>query len=1076
MMNRIRTKGYLLPATIMLGLGISIASGAYLSVIAATGGALNTQYYNSIAEEAALSGMAFADSCLSQEAWISSDPLMPNTNCNGSTPALPGSQYITVKPNEWRSTFTVAPKDAEGMIIATGTVQILDKNNDPVAEYTATKKMPLDQYDRQEPSQGESITDIKADLSNCAIANGKLYCWGDNSYGQLGRSYRGNSTPTTGPYAGVSIATPAEVGKGTASTPGSDISGKTVTRVSVAYGTVCAVADGDPYCWGDNQFGQLGDGSKSDRSTPDDAAPRRSSSSPLYNKKVLDISTSSANNPAGIIWPYARADPHTCAQTDEGAMACWGDGDFRQLTGGGITAGINWICDPIFQLICVPYPALIYDYPSSTTPILVIGYRSGDNAGDSPLAGKKAERVGASSHDSCAVAEGQMFCMGVPAPIDIICSLPLGQFSGSSDTLMWAPFNICINSYTNGYDVGGAVDGRYIDPNSWELSSNESCMMANKEWVCFGTTPAFTPFWFDAWGPPRVTGIDLTSNPSGGSGKPDVTSSDNGDYGGPLNFATGGFVGSYCAIDRGTAGCSGNFGNGSLGIGFMASNYKTFWPLVKTSGLEGKTPTKIAAGEDHGCVVANGQLLCWGRNISGALGHGSTTTSGSSGFYNTATVTGDSTVGTQSGIAASGAISVGDKHSCGVANGDLFCWGNNNKGQLGTGNTNPSSSPLVVKYFDTAYNDVTKVSAGLEHTCAIAYGDLFCWGDNTYGQLGQGNKTNNSSYKSPTRVTFFNNKRVTDVSAGATGTCAIADGQAYCWGNNASRQLGISGSPTEALTPSAVNDAAGSTSAQRAANTLVGKAATSISLGTTHACAVANADLFCWGDNSDGRTGLGITTPTVSQPTKITLTTAIAGSGPNNMTPLVTSVSAGNNFTCAVIKAKVSCWGDNSFGQLGRGYAGPAVSPRPSNAIPAGSGSATAANYYASSISAGNSYACAVLNGGQSAKYGNLFCWGKNADGQLGQSLPANPASIDNVITGGATVDGGKRQVAISVAAGTNSSCAVANGKIMCWGNNTYGQLGLGTTGSAPAGSDYKVPNVTDLYVYPKPYVKGPIF
>lgn len=1041
--------GYLLPATIMLGLGISVMAGTYLSYLATTSNSLNEQSYDSIAEEAALSGIAYADSCLSQDKWKSTNPLTTGTDCEGSIGGG-GSQFITVKDKEWRSKFTVMPKDATETITSIGTVEILNASNQSVQSFTATKKMNLGkQFNTTPISTGESITDIKNDQTDCAIANGKLYCWGDNTYGQLGRGYFGNTVPGGRPSKG----TPVDVG----SIAGSALAGKTVTNVSVAYSTVCAIAEGQPYCWGDNSFGQLGDGGSGDKAIPTANVPR-TSSGVLQGKKIVEISTASQNNPASLIWPYSRADPHTCALTDEGAMSCWGDGDFRQLTGGGAYPDINWICDPILQWICVPWPGLFYSYPSSKSPLLVKGYD--DNTG--PFRGKKAERVAASSHDSCLLAEGRVYCMGVPAPLNPLCWIPpLGLFSGSSDTLIWAPFNVCIGSYSNGYDVSAlnsTMEGKFVDPKSFEISANEGCWMANKRWVCFGTTPAFTPLWFDAWGEPRVTI----------SGDTDVTSSDNGD-----NIPSWGVIGMYCLVDRGEAKCAGNLGNGSTGTGH--SGYKNFQPLIKTSGLAGKTPTKIASGQDHGCVIANGQLLCWGRDWSGVLADGNSDAN----WVGTATVTGDNEIGTASGtIAASGAISSGGRHSCGVANGDLFCWGDNSNGQLGTGNTNPSSGPLALPFFNKDTNndgeedfkDVTKVSAGANHTCAISYGDLYCWGDNSNGQLGFGNINNVPANRAPQLVPGFAGKRVTDVSAGATGTCAVADGKAYCWGDNTTRQLGrgFSGNTAATSSPAVV------TGALAPADLAV----TSVSIGTTHACAVANADLFCWGDNTNGRTGLNTTAATISNPTRVSAGTAGSPLGENNMTPFVTGVSAGDNFTCAIIRAEVNCFGDNTDGQLGRGYTGntpPFL--QPSIAVPAKVNGA-ASDYYATTVSAGSGYACALLHGNSSVTNGNMYCWGKGTNGQLGYGNNGSRNNVTTPINGKDTVDssapaGKQRRVATAISAGSTSTCGVANGVILCWGENSDGQLGLGSTSNS---SSYHAPTKSADYKYQMPYTKGPIF
>lgn len=1080
--------GYLLPATLMLGVIVSIVSVTFMRATADSNTVLSNQNYESIAQEAADSGIAYANSCIrvgvDTTTW--SNTHRPNSNCDESNPDAGLINVAVANDGSWRSTFTVTPPTvASGgtaatgpyKVVSTGIVEILSGST-VVDTIKKTKIMNFEKGAASRPtSTGESITDIKSEATDCAIANGKLYCWGDNTWGQLGRGYNGNNSAN-----------------GTPTAVGGALAGKTVTFVSVAYSTVCAIADGSPYCWGDDAFGQLGDGNRGGtRNIPTANVPITSTGA-LSGKIVTEIGTASQNNPANVIWPYSRADPHSCALTQDGAMACWGDGDFRQLTGGGIVPTINWVCDPIFQLICWPVPGLYYDYPSHDEPRYVKGYR--DNTG--PFAGKKALRIGASSHDSCLMAEGRAYCMGVPAPLNPLCYIPpVGLFSGASDTLIWAPFNVCIGSYSDGYDVsdiqdifgGYTMDGKFLDPATWEVSANEGCWMVNKEWVCFGTTPAFTALWFDAWGTPRITGIDLNNPPAnvpGVADKADVTNHDNGD-----NVLSWGVLGLYCAIDRGVPGCAANPLNGSVGRagGAMSTAYKTFWPLGVGGGLtRDKSATKIGAGNDHGCVVANGQLYCWGRDDSGALADGNP----NGNFYNEATFTGAGAVGTDptdGAIAAEGSVSSGDNHSCAIVNGDVMCWGDNQYGQLGTGNLADTSRPQALDFFDENFNAVTKVSAGGNHTCAIAYGDLYCWGQNNEGQLGIGNTTNQST---PQRVAAasggaFNGKRITDVSVGETGTCAIADGQAYCWGKNNRRQTGNTSVAARLTTPAPVN--AANSSPNTATNTLTGKAVTSISIGTEHACAAANADLYCWGANDNGATGRGSSYTTgESLPTRITGGTAGAPLGANNMAPSVTSVSAGKNFTCAIINAKASCWGDNTNGQLGRNYTG---NTTPGSGSYAGISYATpaaingaAGGYYATAVSAGGSstsagsHACAVLNGDSSVTNGNVYCWGYGAEGSVGDSSTSNRTSPVRVDYTGPLTDmldrnapaGKQLRVAVNVDAGASSSCAVANAVITCWGSGAEGKLGNGST------TQYSYPKKTADYLYRANFTTGPVF
>lgn len=959
----LQTGGYLLPAVILIGLGISVMSGTFLRYTAISSETLTTQSFDGVALEAARSGMNYAHSCMLQAInWPAASPLRPNTECNGT--GSTGSAYVTTNGSEWRSTFSVAPSDAQNNVISTGIVEILS-GGVVVDTVTTSIKMNLaGGFTEMPPSTGETVTDVSNDYSDCAIANARLYCWG---------------------------------GSGTPALVGGALAGKTVTHVSVADDAKCAIGDGIPYCWGDNGWDQLGNNAGS-RGAPTADSPR-TSSGPLEGKFVTDISTASFNNPASLIWPFASAFPHTCALTEDGAVSCWGYGGFRQLTGGGQAE----VC----ILICLPIPGR-WTYPSRALPTLTVHYR--DN--DQHLSGKKSERVGASSHDSCVLAEGKLVCWGVRAPIDLWCNSVL--FSDVHLTLIF--FNPCVANYTNGYTPGGAMSGRFIDHNLWNLSANETCHMADRNFVCFGTTPGFGSFWIDSWGnpwvPPFLSGAD-------------VTAVDNGDDVGSM-----GLIGLYCIVDRGEAKCAGsplNLHVGSGGVGV----WKVFQTLNGSRGLAGKIPTKIAAKGFGGCLTANGQLFCWGADHTAYP-----------------SLHGETVIGTAEGtIAATGQISTGGEHACGVANGKLFCWGRNNYGQLGFNNNVDVAQPQSIPSF-SAFRSVTDVSAGANHTCAIVYGDLYCWGRNNNGQLGLGDTDDRLV---PVKVTFPSNARVTEVSAGATGTCAVANGRAYCWGLNSNQQVG-DGTTIQRESPTVVN-------------TINNFATTSISMGTTHTCAVANSDLYCWGSNANGRTGLNTTTGNANP----TLVTGGTAGTPlmNDMRPRVSQVSAGNDFTCAVINSKPSCWGSNANGATGR-------NTTTGNQLVPAQIHGTAGGYFTTQVTAGDSHACGLIHGNSSATNGNLWCWGNGADGRIGNGTTSNYSTAQLINCGATVVDHatctGNRRVVTGVDAGGASTCGVANGVIMCWGEGGNGRLGNGLL------TDSNRPSPSANFRTLGSYEDGPIF
>lgn len=1049
-----RAKGYLLPATLLLGLGISIMSGTFLQYTATTSETLNTQAFQNIADEAAQAGIAFADSCLSQgSSWSAANPLRPNTTCTGTIST--GSAYVNQQGTEWRSRFSVPPTDAQSNVVSTGTVEILSGST-VVKTYTSTSKMSVgSNFTTSSIASGNVITEVKAQNTDCAIANGKLYCWGRNNNGEIGdNTTTDRSNPTL---------------------VGGALAGKTVTDVNVSDVSVCAIADGAPYCWGNNNQGQLGSGNKTDRRIPTANVPTYSSGV-LSGGFVTEIATSPFNMPA-IIWPLSIAVQHTCALKANGSVACWGSNGFRQLTKkacfGVMLAGV-----------CIGVSA----YPDNDTPDLIDGYS--DNSG--PFAGKKADRVGASSHDSCLVAQGRMYCMGVEVPLNITCNSPLFYPAN----VVSIDLNPCTLLYSPGYDMSGkggffggfTIDNKYIDSSTWEVGANVGCGMANKSFFCVGNGSTVGVQWSASWAPPW----EEMSNA-------DITSHDNGE-----NEVSAGLDGIYCAVDKGIAKCNTSLFAGLLYSG--GSGIGSWGALNTTRGLSVRTPTDIAAGTTHGCLAANGQLYCWGVGSNGRLANGSS----ASITYPTMTGTGGSTpigttpVGTTStvpALAADGPIASGGSHSCGTANGHLFCWGTNTNGQLGTGDTTSQSQPLQLQSISTKY--VTKVSAGTNHTCAIIDGQVYCWGLNTSGQLGLNDTTQRLI---PTLVNgngaLTTSMRVTDVSAGVNNTCVIANGLPYCWGNNSHKKLGDN-TTTQRNTPVRANAGAFSTSIST----------TKISTGTDHTCAIANGDAYCWGWDQNGRTGIGVETNTDSNPTLITGGTAGSPTGPNSTRPLVTDIAAGGDFSCGIFNGTVSCWGASASGQLGIGteswieYGTPykaacnyALYPlNPNNcdgrdscgflcwagykwvtpttnhtnelrdkSIPTAI-NGSAGTYYATQLGAGTAHACALIHGNSSATNGNIWCWGAGANGRLGNGGTAN-SNIPVLINGGDTNPAAGRRVATSISVGPATTCSVANGVILCWGAGTSNQIGNLTA------TDRTTPTTTAGYRFIAPYAKGLIF
>ena len=171
----------------------------------------------------------------------------------------------------------------------------------------------------------------------------------------------------------------------------------------------------------------------------------------------------------------------------------------------------------------------------------------------------------------------------------------------------------------------------------------------------------------------------------------------------------------------------------------------------------------IAAGGYHACALKGGQVYCWGYNYYGELGDGTTTQ------RITPTLVADGAMG-NSGVTA---VDVGNSYyTCALKGGQVYCWGYNYYGQLGDGTYTQRTTPLFVGNGAMGNSGVTAVAAGGYHACALKGGQVYCWGPNGSGQLGDGTTTNRTT---PTLVAdgAMGNSGVTAVAGGNVHTCEI---------------------------------------------------------------------------------------------------------------------------------------------------------------------------------------------------------------------------------------------------------------------------------------------------------------
>ncbi len=338
----------------------------------------------------------------------------------------------------------------------------------------------------------------------------------------------------------------------------------------------------------------------------------------------------------------------------------------------------------------------------------------------------------------------------------------------------------------------------------------------------------------------------------------------------------------------------------------------------------------LAAGDYHTCALnSSGAAYCWGHIDP---------------FTDIITVT--AIPEAVSGGWSFSAIVASGFHTCALASsGAAYCWGANHTGQLGNGSTTSSAAPVAVSgglsFSALATGGTLFPTHGpaafytLAHTCGLTRaGAAYCWGDNSYGQLGAGSPT-----RSATPVAVSGGLSFRALAAGTAYTCALTStGAAYCWGAGyGTAPVAVSG----------------------------GLSFSALAAGTSHTCGLTGSGVaYCWGYNGDGQLGDGST---------MSSALPVAVSGGLNFSALAAGGGRnGRGHTCGITSAgAASCWGDNSSGQLGDG----STTNRSTPVAVSGGLTFTA-------VVAGGAHTCGLTSAG--ARY----CWGNNHAGQQ----PRRPA------------------------------------------------------------------------------------
>lgn len=496
-----------------------------------------------------------------------------------------------------------------------------------------------------------------------------------------------------------------------------------------------------------------------------------------------------------------------------------------------------------------------------------------------------------------------------------------------------------------------------------------------------------------------------------------------------------------------TSGYAMGFGNdvdGQLGSGTVNGNGVVSPTVAKLP--TGVTAVQVAAGYSHTVALgSDGVVYAWGANAHGELGNGTTTARSL-----------PAAVSLPSGVTVA-AVAAGYLDSFAVTTaGDVYAWGYGGQGELGDGSTVDAHLPVLVHL--PAGADATAVSAGYAHTLAVtSTGDMYAWGANSGGQLGDGTTTMRTA---PVPVTLPGGRIAAAVAAGYAHSLALTPtGRVYAWGSNNRGQLGT-GTQIASAVPVAVD--------------LGDATATSVAAGYLHSVAtLADGSARAWGDNGYGQLGAGESSsqlPMSAAPVPVVLDGASA-----------TQAAAGFAHTLLLTDdGAILATGDNTYGELGTGGRAGSTAPVPT-VLPPGTGGlsvTTSAFSLTSFITvAGADTTTTVTSSAASAPVGApvtftatispndgtgsvSFTAGETATPLAGcsdlplhevsagtfratcstASLPVGTTAVNATYSGGAPYGGS----AGSLTGGQDVHAA--RGEVLAWGGNSVGQLGDGST------------------------------
>ena len=831
----------------------------------------------------------------------------------------------------------------------------------------------------------DNIAEISLGNSHTmAVKNdGTLWAWGSNFNGELGigsESVWGSNTPIE--VTSISDVTAIAVGE---------------------WHTIAVKKDGTVWAWGENDGGQLGDGTTTHRSTPAQVIS-------AYDTGLLTLGSSTSSTRPMV----AAGSSHTVALKNDGTVWAWG-GNWDGQLGIGTTehspipvrVGIDNVKEiaagerhtvalkndgTVWAWGASVYGHLDYvEYVDSLVPVQIMGL-----------------------HDIKAIAAGRNHTVAITEYGDVLAwgdngrgQLGLGEdnyYSARYPSHVYGLYDVTAISAGEGHTVALKSDGTV-----WAWGYN-------------GYGQIGLDGVYDSPIPVQVGGISHATAVSAGYEHTAAVKSDGtvwtwGNNGhGQLGYELDSYayfvatptqvpdLGGVTAISAGRQHTAALKGNGEVWAWgdnmFGGVNPHGYTPVELE---ELRDITAVSAGAHHTVAVRNdGTVWAWGHNWDGQLGDGTTHDSSTpvlirnGSFLNLATST----------IKLGATVSAGGEHTVAVKNdGTVWTWGANLQGQLGLGGevyTNNSNMPVQA----ADLRSIKAIAAGGEHTVALRDdGTVWTWGANWHGQLGL---ADGAHYSQDMPAQVMDIRNVIAVAAGAHHTVALKDdGTVWAWGSNNYGQLGNGAYIHQSDIPVQVMDLTD---------------VIAIAAGDSHSVAVKNdGTVWAWGANWYGELGDGTTNES---------RTPVQAVGLDG----VTAISAGYYHTVAVKNDGTAwAWGYNSMGQLGDGTFDNRLMPVQVVGL-----------YEVTAITAGGSYSVALKGDG------TVWAWGINWGGQLGDGTYYDSSTPVQVV--------GISGVA-EVSAGWRHTVAVKNdGTVWTWGYNWYGQLGDGTN----ADSNFPVQVVDD--------------